>query len=131
MSGILNSERVLERAKETGEIVTFPKSNELQIDIDSDADYTVFIEMRNLLGELYQWKLISDEPSKTEGHRHVVLRIDREMDALTRLLLQACLGSDRKRELLGYINLQRGDERPTLFIQPAPALVEPEEDICF
>lgn len=43
MSGILNSERVLERAKETGEVVSFPKANELQIDIDSDGDYTTYV----------------------------------------------------------------------------------------
>lgn len=44
MSGILNSDRVLERAKETGDIVVFPKSNELQIDIDS-------IDGNNILDE--------------------------------------------------------------------------------
>ena len=34
-----------------------------------------------------------------------------------KLLLQACLGSDRVRELLGYVQMKNGDAHPTLFLE--------------
>lgn len=121
MSGLLNSDKVIEREKSLGlNDVVFPGPNELQLDFDSEDDYDRFRgELLNLLGEVHPFaQIVLDEPSKTSGHRHVVVQLECSLTPLTRLLLQACLGSDRKRELLGYINLQRGDQQPTLFIVP-------------
>ena len=128
MSGILNSDKVVEREQGLGlNDVVFPGPKELQIDIDSEADYAIFRDHMIVLTEWCMVRVVKDQPSKTSGHRHVTLEIGEEVTPLQRLLLQACLGSDRKRELLGFLNLQRGDSRPTLFI--IPKIVKPKETL--
>jgi hypothetical protein len=133
MSGLLNSDKVVERSKTTGERVIFPADDELQLDIDSEADLAVYRDLRTILTEAHFWSELSCVPSKTAGHYHVTMKLSHPVTAMERLLLQACLGSDRKRELLGYLNLTRGDQRPTLFIEPpikqlTAAKPDPDED---
>lgn len=116
--GVNNSQTVLDRAKITGERVVFPEPNQLQLDIDSIEDHVKMQFQLMILEEQMTCDVVSDIPSKTEGHRHVTIWLGREVTPLERLLLQACLGSDRKRELLGFVNILKGDERPTLFVYP-------------
>lgn len=114
--GLVNSAKIVERAKVTGEIVIFPEPNQLLLDIDSDDDYQAYIRLSSILTE---WCTITDEKieaSKTDGHRHITLTLNQELDSMTRIALQACLASDRKRELLSLIRFKKGDERPTIFI---------------
>jgi hypothetical protein len=128
MSGLLNSDKIVERSQITGERVIFPAANELQLDIDSEADLAVYWDLRMIFTEAHLWQEVSRVPSKTKGHYHVTLSLSESITPIERLLLQACLGSDRKRELLGYLNLKRGDSRPTLFIEPPVKQLNPYTD---
>ena len=49
--------------------------------------------------------------------RHIVVTLDHDITETERLLLQACLGSDCVRELLGYVQMKNGDAHPTLFLE--------------
>jgi hypothetical protein len=124
MSGVLNSALVVMREEALGNQVIFPAPNELLIDIDSHSDQLIYEQNLKLLRERYEVEVVETVPSKSYGHLHVTLRIKgRDLTTLERLLLQACLGSDRKRELLGFYNHEDGDERPTLFIRERKGLL--------
>jgi hypothetical protein len=109
--------------------VVLPQDNQLQIDIDDEAAYLVY------LGNLKRYKLHFDnnpvileetKPSKSgkEGHRHITLTLADPVSNEMRIMLQALLGSDPVRELLSYIRLVNDDEHPTLFIEkPAQKLL--------
>ncbi len=117
--------------------VVLPQDNQLQIDIDDEESYKVY------LGNLVRYKLhfadnpvILEEarPSKSgkEGRQHITVTLAEPIiskggwyrDNERRILLQALLGSDPVREMLSYIRLVNDDEHPTLFIEkPAQKLL--------
>src|SRR5689334_6803495 len=106
-------------AKAKGLVMVYPTDHELQIDIESQADYEVFKKHFAVLLE-QSWKIdIQDAPSrnKPEG-RHITLRVlNKKFTQLERLLLQAVLGSDRMRELLCYFDKENGNGDTTFFFE--------------
>ena len=120
---------------DTREIVE-PESNELFIDIDSESDVGVMSEMVRILR--FNGVVVSVErvtPSRTEGHYHAVVKLDRDVSAVERIAFQACLGSDRKRELLSLLRVVLElDRPPTVFFEPKTeevSSVENDDDIPF
>lgn len=99
--------------------LVFPKDNELQLDIDDDAAYAAFERVYELLNDMSRGLCsYTSTPSKSGlPKRHVTVTLPFEVDAAARITLQACLGSDGKRELLGWRRLLAGDLTPTLFIE--------------
>lgn len=95
--------------KRGGLFVLRPEPNQLFIDID-DAD-ALFRFNR-------AWPLISEEypgavhaarsPSGKDGRLHIVVTLRKAVDVPTRLALQSILGSDAKREALGWLRMLRG-----------------------
>jgi hypothetical protein len=73
--------------------------------------------MAVLASNNYELDVVRDEPSRTEGHRHVVLRADHPLDIYERIALQACLGSDLKRELLALLRVWQGITPITVFFE--------------
>lgn len=122
-----NEERLefIERVKEKGFRVVFPRPNQILIDIDTEGQYTVFKEnfemlKRNLNGVLDVDELIiSQNKPSTSGlpRRHIYVQFPIKLNELERITIQAFLGSDPKRELLSYIRYLKGDEYPTLLIE--------------
>lgn len=98
--------------------VRFPKPNELFIDIDNEEDYVVYLAQLDRLRQFYYVEVLSDTLSKS-GYpkRHIVLGLEFDVNSTERLLLQAAMGSDRVRELLGFIRVQNDDPYPTLFLE--------------
>lgn len=110
-----------EAARANGCAIVYPADNELQLDIDSEADFTRFEDQLPILKRtvgVTTWRV---HPSKSGGEkRHVTVVLDRDVtDARERILLQALLGSDRKRELLSLVYLNAGRAKPTLFFEKA------------
>lgn len=109
--------------------VVLPQDNQLQIDIDNEESYKVY------LGNLVRYKLhfadnpvlfTEEKPSKSgkEGKRHITVTLADPISNEQRILFQALLGSDPVREMLSYIRLVNDDEHPTLFIEkPAQKLL--------
>jgi hypothetical protein len=112
------------QAAKNGCFVEIPPATTLQIDVDSDASYTTFLEQLEVLRSLNPLERYTFDvrPSKTPGHRHVRVFMSSEVLPLERILLQAVLGSDRKRELMSYTGLQMGQEHPTVFFRPKEVL---------
>ena len=100
-------------AKEKGLVVVEPADDELFVDVDSEEDLKVVDSISKLLSDNYfPVTLVRSTPSSTPGHYHVVLKADQPLDPLMRIALQACLGSDRKREALSILRLIHKVSRP-------------------
>jgi hypothetical protein len=107
------------RAQELGLVVRYPAPNQLFIDIDDKLSLERFSK---------QWKVFTESglalgyhsrksPSGLPDRWHITVTLAREFIATERLLLQALLGSDPKRELLSWLQLQRGAEVTTCFFE--------------
>jgi len=86
-------------ARDRGCVVVCPSAREIFLDIDSEADMEFFEKQREIL-EQKESVHVGISHSKTPGHYHVVITFTRVLDPWEKVALQACLGSDRKRELL-------------------------------
>jgi hypothetical protein len=99
--------------------VVTPKSDELFIDIDTEEDFKFFC--LNVLTLQKHWPMVSFvwNPSKSGGEKkHITVMMPWPMTELERVCLQACLGSDRKRELLSFISLNHEPScKPTCFFE--------------
>lgn len=112
-----------------------PDDNQLFIDIDNKDDLNLLYAMLDTLqlnGVAATVERVT--PSRTEGHYHAVVRLDRTIDSVTRVAFQACLGSDRKRELLSLLRIVLGLNRPPTVFFEVPAEKESrfdDDDIPF
>lgn len=96
----------------------------LLLDIDSEADDEKRKVLETIADGAYGLKLLAHWPSKSHssengkfGH-HYVYKLSAPLDIRERLVLQACLGSDRKRELLALIRVAGGIEEPSILFRP-------------
>lgn len=115
---VTNSARLIEASEANGLCVSLPAENELQIDIDSDADWSRFLR---------GWEIFSREfplvgpylvtPSKSGTGKHVRIRTPWPVEPWQRIAWQASLGSDHVRELLSGVRLIAGDPHPTLLVE--------------
>jgi hypothetical protein len=75
-----------------------------------------------LLQQFYEVTGIAENPSKSgqPDRRHITISLSEDIDDKDRLILQAFLGSDLKREYLGLQRIRSNDSTPTLFLERAP-----------
>lgn len=117
MSGSsLTVDAMLACAEKKKQTVRYPAENELFLDIDTDEDYKILIHNADVLGNLVSGILTTISKSGLP-HRHVVVTLSTHVTQLERILLQACLGSDRKHELLSYLAALDGNAQPTVFFE--------------
>ncbi len=109
-----------EVAAKRGQVVVFPKPNQLQIDID-DIDQLNEFERR--LGFLFGWfpegTKIDRNPSKSPDHLHITITFpqDKVFSEWERLAMQSALNSDPIREYLNVARLLAGVQNPTRLFQ--------------
>lgn len=110
-------------AVKKGCFVVRAADNVLQIDIDDDASFEVFMKQIDVLESLdivdvRNWTCA---PSKSGGQkRHITVGLGQPLPITQRILLQAVLGSDRKRELLAYAGWLKGQVSSVVFFEPIP-----------
>lgn len=118
--------------------VVLPEDDELFIDLDNEADRAVMNEGITILDKLGIHLKITKETVSPGGNRHVYIKasawpksfgVNSEKVFLTptdRVLLQACLGSDRKRELLSWLRIVLPDinRPPSLFFEKGSTALE-------
>ena len=120
-NGNPNSQRAIDLALAEGLTVVFPAANELLIDIDNEHSFQMFMKQMDILKKYVGATGDTITPSRHGlPGRHIVVRLDHDITETERILLQACLGSDRVRELLGYVQMKNGDAHPSLFLEAAP-----------
>lgn len=109
----------LARAEKEGLKVVYPGPHELQIDIDGAENFTIWAQHFTILEKWLKVKNISVIPSMSHevGHYHITIESERYFNIFERMLLQAVLGSDLKRELLGFVMAKNGESKPTLFLE--------------
>lgn len=109
---------VFEKGERDNLRVVIPAHNELQIDLDGDAQYMHYQEMLKLF-KAKGFKFTEQvNPSKSGlPNRHVTLTLTDSIDPWQRIALQASLGSDPKRELLSAARILNGDPYPTAFLE--------------
>jgi hypothetical protein len=129
-TGNPNSTRAIELAEREGLDVKFPADNELFIDIDNEHSFKLFQNqfyiVKHYIGvvktKAYPYDYVVTPSRHGLPGRHIVVTLSRNVTKLERIALQACLGSDRVREVLGFVQIQNGDPHPTLFLEAkAPA----------
>jgi len=119
---IRTNEQMEEWAKIEGCRVEVADSRTLFIDIDSNAAYTVFVDNIYLADRIFgidkrksNWVCT---PSKSGGEkRHIRVKLFREFSLVERILLQACLGSDLKRELISLKRAMDGEDNVVVFFE--------------
>jgi hypothetical protein len=131
-----SSDRAFEKAKEQGLKVVVPASNELQIDIDTEEDYDLFLAHIKILLQFGVAEFKSAPSKSGLPKRHVTVTLPYDLNHWQRIALQASLGSDRKREILSCIMVMAGDPLPTIFLEkdgdaPAPPAAIPDLDFPF
>ena len=113
-----NSQRAIDEAKKLNLDVVFPADNQLQLDIDNDESMAQFEKLRDVIEHYWGIGNVETHPSKSGlPKRHVTVTMQSKLDVLDRILIQACLGSDRTRELLSYLQVRNGDKHPVLFLE--------------
>lgn len=93
--------------KAKGKLVIRPDCFQVFVDIDKQEDLAIYDKAYSILKKeagLEEEKRVAS-PS---GGTHIYLRARQPISQIERLLLQACLGSDRVRETLAYIQLLTG-----------------------
>jgi len=108
------------KAEKMGCRVEWASDYTLQLDIDSDADFSAFEQQLAMLTDL---KLIAltegySVRRSRSGNRHINIELDDPLDIRDRILFQALLGSDRNREMLSLAGLIKGQKHPVLFFRP-------------
>ena len=107
----------IDRAEKEGLEVVYPGPKQLQIDVDRPDQFKTFLEHLAILTKYLDVKEMKCTESKTPGHRHITLTCGRFISVPERICLQALLGSDLKREVLGFIMMKNGEPKPTLFLE--------------
>lgn len=99
-------------------IVRIPHNDELLIDIDSDADLAVWDRNYCVVDEMFGIDTYDIKPSRNkEQGKHIYVKLAQPITPLERVLLQAILGSDLKREALSLWRIRNNDPDPTLFFE--------------
>jgi hypothetical protein len=120
--GDYSSQTAYDQADRENLIVILPANNQLFVDIDSDLGYAKYQRHLPLLQKFYEVIGVAENPSKSgePGHRHITISLGADVDQKERLILQAFLGSDVKREFLGLQRIRIKDPAPTLFLERKP-----------
>ena len=101
-----------------------PTDAELQLDIDNDEDYALLELQLRRLNEFYytdgNGPFISDEWESKSGNRHVIVSWPDVLTIHQRIMWQAILGSDRKRELYNALRVMKQSKNPITLFKPKP-----------
>lgn len=110
-----------QRAIERGQRIEVAKPDTLQLDIDGPEAYERFEEQLaiwNNCPTLPALGRIVERNSRTPGNKHITIELPTEYDVEYRIMLQALLGSDLKRELLSLASIGNGHANPIVFYRP-------------
>jgi hypothetical protein len=117
--GYTASSVAYERAKrEELEVIT-PAPNQLLVDIDGAPSLRIFEKQLGVLYEMGMVIAVESRPSQSglEGHIHSIITLTINVTEPERIALQACLGSDRRCEILRFQRYLVNDPQPTLFLE--------------
>lgn len=113
-------DEAVSRAVESGFVVEVGDSRTLLLDLDTEADRAHFGAIFPRLVTFLKCRVTDRWPSKSGRGEHVKISSPLDLSVLERLLIQACLGSDREHELLSLVTgVWEGNSAPTVLFRPA------------
>lgn len=114
----LSEEKREEKCLAQNSRIVYPTDWEIQLDIDNEHSYLLFNNQIRIARQYLSIVGIEEHPSKSGlPKRHITITLDYKVTPLERIALQACLGSDRIRELLGFMRLNLKQTNPTCFFE--------------
>ena len=118
IAGGNTSTQAREWAEKEGLEVRAPKDNQLFIDIDDPPGMADFVKNFGLVDAAIgiDSYAITCSRNKPAG-RHIIVDLKGRVSPIERCLLQAILGSDRRREGHSCCRIVEGDKEPTLFFE--------------
>ena len=102
-------------AKKHGLVICPPYPNELQVDIDARMLPPQFDECLQIIAQFNKVVNVSYTTSKS-GNLHVYVELEKNVSDHARIALQACLGSDPKREALTFYNTTMAENKMPQFL---------------
>jgi len=116
--------KTVDEQEAKGFTVHYSDSMTLNLDLDNEESLYLFrMNFAILQGEIGNFRSASVREYKSKsGNTHVIITLGIKLTVQERLLLEVCLGSDRKRGLLAWMGLQNGVEEKF-----ASMLFEPPE----
>lgn len=116
------TEAIEKSAERQGVDVIWSDDHTLLLDLDGDDSINVFWRQWDMLIDTHPDPYNFSEPRilpSRGGHGyHAIIRVEAPLNNHQRILLQAILGSDVKRELLSYVGLLHGQDNPTVLFRP-------------
>lgn len=109
---------VKRRMEDEGFTVIQGDPHKILLDLDTEeaaGQYKRYLPLARRLFNVEEFDLWT---SKSGFGTHVILHTPEKLDAVTRLTIQACLGSDPARELLGLMRVRNGEKEPSLLFKP-------------
>lgn len=106
-----------ERATAEGFEVVVADDHTLLLDLDDVSSIETYKRMRVVLFEWKEPASINEWLSKS-GNIHVMIRLTEPLAWSRRYALQAALGSDRMREMLGVIQMLNGCDEASILFKP-------------
>lgn len=121
------SDSPAEIAAELGLVVVEPGPQELLLDMDDAEAHEALAAALKLLTDNGELVIETKRTVSKSGNAHVYLTLPKwaALDPMTRIALQACLGSDRKRELYSILRVIRAyDIPPTVLFERPEAIAQ-------
>lgn len=95
-----------------------PADNEIQIDIDTEADYERWRNASQIFFRYREPISVIEKPSLSGlPRRHITVTLPYAITVWERIALQASLGSDHIREILSCLQYMEGDPNPCLLTE--------------
>lgn len=118
----VSSETAYREAADDNLDVILPEPYDLFIDIDDDDAMKRFDKSMGFIIQHFNGQVIKSTPSRSGlPKRHIIVRLDSPVTDAERIALQAAMGSDPVREILGIVRVQHKDPHPTLFLEEKPS----------
>lgn len=114
-----NNEKSIKEAEAAGFFVVRTAPNLLLLDIDTKEAYQHYLKMFPIVNKQIKIVKIGQWSSKSgKGRRHIVLQTAKALPVVQRMLLQAILGSDLKRELWDLQRVWDQEDNPVVLFKP-------------
>jgi len=110
-------EKAIEKGKSLGFTVIQSTRSTLLLDLDTPESVAQFNDVLPLVKEFLKVKEVLSWESE-HGNQHRLIYLDDDLHVLTRIALQAVLGSDPKREVFAIERIKAGITEPSLLFQP-------------
>lgn len=107
----------IEELRASGCTISYPRDDELFIDIDDSDQYTTFLSAIRTV-QRYHEVVYDVTPSKGGlPRRHIRVTMPFSLTVESRIAWQAVLGSDPMRELISIIRASKDIPNPTIFAE--------------